>query len=107
MNQNQNKNPRQKKSYLGLILISIILFIGVWVFITQYVNQADELKSQDFWTYLDNKQIESMTIQPAGGNNSDDYYIYGKYIDENGNLVKYEIIYPKVVIDEKVLSPGS
>lgn len=108
MNQNNNnRNPRGKKSYLGLILISVILFVGVWVFITQYANKADELKSQDFWTYLDNKQIESMTIQPAGGNNSDDYYISGKYIDENGDISRYEIIYPKTVIDEKILTPGS
>ncbi len=104
-NQNKNKKPIQKKSYLGLIVISIILFIGVWVFISQYVSQADELTSQDFWTYLDNNQIESMKVQPAGGNNSDDYVISGKYIDENGNVRKYEIIYPKNIIDEKIFDP--
>lgn len=105
MNNNQNNNrPRQKKSYLGLILISIILFIGVWVFISQYANQADKLNYNDFTDFLESKEIESMVIQPAGGNNADDYYISGKYINENGDIVKYEFLYPKEIINQEILA---
>ena len=105
MNNNQNNNkPRQKKSYLGLVLISIILFIGVWVFISQYVNQADKLSYNDFTYFLESKDIESMVIQPAGGNNADDYYISGKYINDNGDIVKYEFLYPKEIINQEILA---
>ena len=105
MNNNQNNNkPRQKKSYLGLVLISIILFIGVWVFISQYMNQADKLSYNDFTYFLESKDIESMVIQPAGGNNADDYYISGKYINDNGDIVKYEFLYPKEIINQEILA---
>ena len=108
MNQNQgNNNQKSKVSMIGLIVISVLLMIGVVLFFRNYINRADELAKDDFWTYLENGNIETMTIRPAGGNNASDYYIYGKYKNSDGEEKKYEVIYPKSVIDEKVLTPGS
>ena len=80
MNQNQGNNkPKSRISMIGLIVIAVLLMIGVYLFFRNYINQADELAKDDFWTYLQDGKIETMTIRPAGGNNSSDYFIYGKY----------------------------
>ena len=106
MNQKQNNNPKSKKSLIGLIVISVLLMIGVFLFFRNYINQADELAKDDFWTYLNDGKIETMTIRPAGGNNNTDYYIYGNYKNSDGEEKKYEVLYPKNVIDEEILSPN-
>ena len=104
-NNNNNNNPKSKKSMIGLIVISVLLMIGVILFFRSYLNRSDELAKDDFWVYLNEGKIETMTIRPAGGNNSSDYYIYGKYKNSDGVEKKYEILYPKNVIDEEILSP--
>lgn len=107
MNQNQGNNkPKSRISMIGLIVIAVLLMIGVYLFFRNYINQADELAKDDFWTYLQDGKIETMTIRPAGGNNSSDYFIYGKYKDADGVEKKYEVLYPKGVIDSEILSPG-
>ena len=106
MNQKQgNNNPKSKVSMIGLIVVSVLLMIGVILFFRNYINRADELAKDDFWTYLQDGKIESMTIRPAGGNNYDDYYIYGKYKNSEGEEKNYEVLYPKNIIDEEILSP--
>ena len=93
MNQKQgnNKNPKSKVSMIGLIVIAVLLMIGVFLFFRNYINQADELSQDDFWSYLEDGKIETMTIRPAGGNNNTDYFIYGKYKNAEGAEKKYEI----------------
>ncbi len=105
MNQNQ-KGTNNSKKYIGIIVILVLLMFGVWQFINQYVNQADELTQNNFWELLDSGKIESMTIKPAGNENTFDYQINGKYIDSKGNKKNYTIIIAQEIVNNEILSPN-
>ena len=102
--QAKNNGKKGKKSYIGLLFISILLIIGVWVFVDGVVNERTELNQTEFWEVLGNNQVIEMKITPAGGNNIMDYEIVGVF-DNNGEEVKFEALIPVSVVDEQILSP--
>ena len=102
--QAKNNGKKGKKSYIGLLFISILLIIGVWVFVDGVVNETTELNQTEFWDVLGNNQVIEMKIKPAGGNNIMDYEIIGIF-DNNGEEVRFEALIPVSVVDEQILSP--
>lgn len=102
--QSQNGRPRIKKSYVGLLIISIIVIIGIWLFIDGAVNKTDDI-SKDFWDYLENNQIQTMNYRQVGGENDNLYTVFGVYKDKDGNEKKYEVLLPKDVVDTNIISP--
>ena len=103
--QSKNNGGKAKKSYFSLILISLILVVGVWMFINNYVNKKVELQQEQFWDLLNNGKVIEMTITPAGGNNIMDYSITGKFEDE-GEELPFEVLLPITVVDEEILHPS-
>ena len=105
-NNQKNQNKKFKASYIGVLLISILLLVGVYILISDSVSKPDELKVEDFWTYLEEDKIQTVVIKPAGGENNNNYYITGKYENESGEKKNYEILIPASVVDEKIITPN-
>jgi len=105
-NNQKNQNKKFKASYIGVLLISILLLVGVYILISDSVSKPDELKVEDFWTYLEEDKIQTVVIKPAGGENNNNYYITGKYENESGEMKNYEILIPASVVDEKIITPN-
>ena len=80
---NQNKPTRDKRSYIGLFIITLLLVIGVWVFFSRYGKSSDTLTLNDFYSYVKNNQITEISIQPTA-NSSVEYILSGTYISESG-----------------------
>ena len=107
MQQNNNKNNKKfRSSYIGVIIISILMIVGVYLMITQGFAKPDDLSYNDFWSYLENDKIQTMTITPAVGENNQNYVITGKYTNSDGEEKKYEIVLPVSVVNEKILTPS-
>ena len=105
-NNQKNQNKKFKASYIGVLLISILLLVGVYILISDSVSKPDELKLGDFWTYLEEDKIQTVVIKPAGGENNNNYYITGKYENESGEMKNYEILIPASVVDKYIIAPN-
>ena len=105
-NNNNKNNKKFKSSYIGVIIISILLIVGIYLMITQGFSKPDDLSYNDFWTYLEDDKIQTMTITPAVGENNQNYVINGKYTNSDGETKKYEIVLPVSVVNEKILTPS-
>ena len=114
----QGNNPRLKKNYIGLFVISLLLIIGIWIFINNYINKVESLEINDFYTYLDNaekaaedpnseaatsRRITKIVIKQVGGVNESIYRITGVYVDygsQDKKEVRFEILLPISVVNE-------
>ena len=107
-----NNNKKVKKGNIGLFLIGILMIVGIWMFISNYANKADELEAKDFWQYVlnakeqtDTNRVIKITISPAGGVNDMHYDINGYYINTEGKEAKFHILLPIDVVDEYLFTP--
>ena len=78
--QNNNNNQKIKKPYIGMLVISLLLIIGIWLFVSKVVNKRDQLTLDIFTDYVKNDKVLSAVATPYGGVN-DFYEIVGEYVD--------------------------
>jgi len=102
---NQNKNRKQRNSYIIFFVICALLLVGIYLLINRSAKKPDELTQQDFWSYIENDKIDSMTITPAGGENNGFYYITGKYLNSDNEEARYEIYLPVDTVNALILTP--
>ena len=95
-NNQKNQNKKFKASYIGVLLISILLLVGVYILISDSVSKPDELKVEDFWTYLEEDKIQTVVIKPAGGENNNNYYAKRKCFCYNVDMKYYMRIIMRV-----------
>lgn len=100
--QSKNGNQKNRKPYLGMILISTLLIIGVWLFVNRIVNTRDELTPDEFIEYVKNDKIKSAKATPAGGIN-DVYEVVGEYITISGEEGRYYVYFPQKLYNEYTL----
>ena len=96
MNGNQNKPTRDKRSYIGLFIISILLVIGIWVFFSRYTKKSDTLTLNDFYSYVKNNQITEINMQPTAAS-AYEYYLTGTYISESGKK-SFSLYVPESIV---------
>ena len=106
MQQNNQNNKKFKKSYFGVIIITILLLVGVYFMISNSVSKPDKLTATDFWEYLEDDKIKTIEITPMEGDNNSKSVVTGKYIDENGEEKRYSITLYEKDIQEKITSNG-
>ena len=100
-------------SDIFLVFIVIFIFVGIFLLINNTYNKATELEQSDFYTYLEadkdatKNKIISVNITPAGGDNNLFYQITGKYLDDNGEEKKYNVLLPVGIAEETILAPDS
>ena len=104
MQQNNQNNKKFKKSYFGVIIITILLLVGVYFMISNSVSKPDKLTATDFWEYLEDDKIKTIEITPMEGDNNSKSVVTGKYIDENGEEKRYSITLYEKDIQEKITS---
>lgn len=100
--QSKNGNQKNRKPYLGMILISTLLIIGVWLFVNRIVNTRDELTPDEFIEYVKNDKIKSAKATPAGGVN-DVYEVVGEYITISGEEGRYYVYFPQKLYNKYTL----
>ena len=100
MNGNQNKPAKDKKSYIGLFIISLLLIIGIWVFFARYSKTSDTLTLNDFYAYVQNNQITEISMQPTASSASE-YLLSGTYISESGKK-SFSLYVPASVVDRLI-----
>ena len=111
----QGNSPKSRKNHIGLFLISLIMVIGIWVFINNYINKVETLETSDFYNYLLNaelaandptspaatdKRVTKMVI--VRSSSGSEYHITGVYVDystEKKTETKFEIYLPINVVD--------
>ncbi len=111
----QGNNPKSRRNHIGLFLISLIMVIGIWVFINNYINKVETLEASDFYSYLLNaekaandptspaateKRVTKMVI--VRSTSGSEYHITGVYVDystEKKTETKFEIYLPINVVD--------
>ena len=111
----QGNNPKSRRNHIGLFLISLIMVIGIWVFINNYINKVETLEASDFYSYLLNaekaandptspaateKRVTKMVI--VRSTSGSEYHISGVYVDystEKKTETKFEIYLPINVVD--------
>ena len=97
MNGNQNKPTKDKRSYIGLFIITLLLVIGIWVFFSRYTKNSDTLTLNDFYSYVQNNQITEVNMQPTAAS-AYEYYLTGTYISESGKK-SFSLYVPENVVN--------
>ncbi len=99
----QNKPTKKlRRADVGVIAFIILLVLGIFFFMRNASEEPDELKYNDFFTYLDDDRINTMRISPVGGDNAGLYSITGVYINDLGTEGAYVIILSETDIEVTV-----
>lgn len=78
----KNNEPKSRKSFIGILVISLIIVIGVWVFFIRYNNRSEEIKASDLKVKIKNDEITSITFQMTSS--KDLWLVSGTYIGTEG-----------------------
>lgn len=101
--QNNNGNQKMRKPYLGMLIISLLLIIGIWTFVNKVVNKKDQLSPNEFIEAVLNDKVISAIATPAGGVN--DYYeVTGEYVAIDGTKGRYYVLFPQELYEEYTLT---
>ena len=83
----KGNDTKGRKSFIGIIIISLILIAGVWIFFSRYSNRSEEIKASDFKQYIVDDKITSLTFQMTS--NKDLWLVSGTYIGNEGKTKFY------------------
>lgn len=103
--QNNNNNQKIKKPYIGMLVISLLLIIGIWLFVSKVVNKRDQLTLDIFTDYVKNDKVLSAVATPYGGVN-DFYEIVGEYVTPDGEKSKYYVLVPQDLYEDEFVKEG-
>ncbi len=100
MNKQPQRNSAPAKNGLGMYIIVALIIIGCLFAIFRGGSKKDNLKVTEFKNYLTvstEVDIKTVNVKPATGNNSYLYYVYGTYVDSQGNEVAYELYIDRTI----------
>ena len=103
--QNNNNNQKMRKPYIGMLVISLLLIIGIWLFVSKVVNKRDQLSLDVFTDYVKNDKVLSALATPYGGVNNF-YEVVGEYVTPDGEKSKYYVLIPQDLYESEFTNNG-
>ena len=102
MNQPQKNKSNFNKKDIFVVLLFLVIVVGIVIGLSKASNKTEELEYNEFLTELNDKDIKSMNITPAGsGGNATLVRITGEFVD-GGVEKKYVTVIDKDIALEIV-----